>query len=215
MTDPDEATNGTDPNDPDTDDDGLTDLEEILAGTDPLDTDTDDDGISDGDEADDTGTDPLDFDTDDDGLSDGLEAGASAIESLAHAAADPAVAPLAYLRSGRLWEAAGEDERAAVRYQEAAKEPALRQEALDAATLALERTHGFEEAVALTVGRDTPTARSVRSRLEPLLADSGAFVVEKEGLLEELTLRDPRWGCAGMRPSRCCGPTCSPTTRPC
>ncbi len=144
-----------------------------------------------------------------------LEAGASAIESLAHAAADPAVAPLAYLRSGRLWEAAGEDERAAVRYQEAAKEPALRQEALDAATLALERTHGFEEAVALTVGRDTPTARSVRSRLEPLLADSGAFVVEKEGLLEELTLRDPRWGCAGMRPSRCCGPTCSPTTRPC
>lgn len=81
---------GTDPDDPDTDDDGIWDGAEIVAGdpgdyedgvdTDPLDADTDDDGISDGDERDGTGpggerTDPLVCDSDDDKLCDGLEGG--------------------------------------------------------------------------------------------------------------------------------------------
>jgi cysteine-rich repeat protein len=82
---------GTDPDDPDTDGDGLSDGEEVAGSdpfvydlgtdTDPLDADTDDDGISDGDEVRGTGpldgvaTNPLDCDTDDDGLCDGLEVG--------------------------------------------------------------------------------------------------------------------------------------------
>ena len=43
-------------------------------GTDPLDPDTDDDGLLDGEEVDPFATDPLDPDTDDDGLLDGFEA---------------------------------------------------------------------------------------------------------------------------------------------
>jgi len=75
LTDGDEVlVYGTDPLDPDTDDDGLTDGEEVLVyGTDPLDPDTDDDGLTDGDEVLVYGTDPLDPDTDDDGLTDGEE----------------------------------------------------------------------------------------------------------------------------------------------
>ena len=80
-----EASLGTDPNDPDTDDDGLLDGDEdvdadgVLDGdeTDALDADTDDDGLSDGDEIA-WGTNPLDPDSDGDGLSDGLEVGMSA-----------------------------------------------------------------------------------------------------------------------------------------
>ena len=54
------ATEGTDPNDPDTDDDGLTDGAEVdTHGTDPLDPDTDDGGVNDGAEVG-NGTDPLD-----------------------------------------------------------------------------------------------------------------------------------------------------------
>jgi hypothetical protein len=65
---------GTDPLDPDTDDDGLSDgLEVISVGTDPGDPDSDDDGLSDGDEVDVHGTDPLDADSDDDGLLDPFE----------------------------------------------------------------------------------------------------------------------------------------------
>jgi hypothetical protein len=65
---------GTDPLDPDTDDDGLTDSAEVNTyGTDPLDPDTDDDGLTDSAEVNTYGTDPLDFDTDDDGLTDGAE----------------------------------------------------------------------------------------------------------------------------------------------
>jgi len=66
----------------DNDGDGLDDAIEVLLGTDPNDDDTDDDGLLDGTEdfnADGSvsagETDPLDFDTDNDGLSDGLELG--------------------------------------------------------------------------------------------------------------------------------------------
>ncbi|MEL7447874.1 MAG: OmpA family protein [Pseudomonadota bacterium] len=83
---------GTDPDDPDTDNDGLSDGAEVGANgtldageTDPLDADSDDDGLSDGEEVNGTGplapfgaTDPLDSDTDGDGISDAIEAGVSA-----------------------------------------------------------------------------------------------------------------------------------------
>ena len=102
LSDDDEAALGTDPTDPDTDDDGLEDGDEVhVHGTDPLVADTDVDGLLDGfevthgldpktpgDEALDTdgdglsnldeqaaGTDPNDSDTDDDGLTDGEEVG--------------------------------------------------------------------------------------------------------------------------------------------
>ena len=78
----DEQNTGTDPNDPDTDDDGSLDGEEVYTyGTNPLDADSDDDGLLDGAETntgvyvspEDAGSDPLDPDTDDDGLLDGAE----------------------------------------------------------------------------------------------------------------------------------------------
>jgi len=70
----------TDPLDPsddlfderDSDGDGLSDAQERELGTDPFDPDTDDDGIDDGTEVgSETGTDPLNPDTDGDGLCDG------------------------------------------------------------------------------------------------------------------------------------------------
>ena len=76
---------GTDPQNPDTDGDGLTDYEEYaLTGTDPLKASTGNDGVTDserdsdgdglGNRADiDLGTDPACYDTDGDGLSDGEE----------------------------------------------------------------------------------------------------------------------------------------------
>ncbi|WP_240360320.1 adventurous gliding motility protein AgmC [Pyxidicoccus caerfyrddinensis] len=83
LTDAEEVTLGTDPNNPDTDGDGLTDGLEVNVGdTDPLDDDSDDDGVMDGTEdADHDGivdaneTDPNEADTDGDGLTDGLELG--------------------------------------------------------------------------------------------------------------------------------------------
>ena len=70
----DEQRLGTDPNNPDTDGDGLTDGEEVLKyKTDPLKADTDGDGLSDYDEIYKYKTDPLNPDTDGDGLSDGDE----------------------------------------------------------------------------------------------------------------------------------------------
>jgi hypothetical protein len=69
---------GLDPNDPlvayeDPDHDGLTNLEEYQYGTDPNDPDTDGDGLSDGDEVHVYHTNPLLWDTDGDGISDGVE----------------------------------------------------------------------------------------------------------------------------------------------
>ncbi|PSQ05398.1 hypothetical protein BRC97_09175 [Halobacteriales archaeon QS_6_71_20] len=63
----------TDPEDVDTDGDGLNDGTEVFVeGTEPRDSDTDDDGLDDGDERE-LGTDPTDPDTDRDGVEDGEE----------------------------------------------------------------------------------------------------------------------------------------------
>jgi hypothetical protein len=75
---------GTNPNDPDTDRDGLTDYVELTRNdtdpmvrdaddTDPLDPDSDDDGLNDGFEVLISRTDPLVADSDGDGLNDGFE----------------------------------------------------------------------------------------------------------------------------------------------
>ncbi len=74
INDCDELARGTDPQDPDTDGDGLDDHTEIFReGTDPLDPDSDGDGLDDGEEINDYGTDPFEVDTDGDGLTDGEE----------------------------------------------------------------------------------------------------------------------------------------------
>jgi Tol biopolymer transport system component len=62
----------TNPLNPDTDGDGLRDGDEVQRSTDPLNPDTDGDGLRDGDEVS-RGTNPLRADTDDDGLRDGRE----------------------------------------------------------------------------------------------------------------------------------------------
>lgn len=65
---------GTNPNNPDTDGDGLTDGQEVLVyHTNPLKADTDGDGLSDADEVLIWKTDPLNPDTDGDGYPDGEE----------------------------------------------------------------------------------------------------------------------------------------------
>ena len=67
---------GTDPDNPDTDGDGLNDYDEYNAGPEyggwALDPDSDNDGLTDGQEAQ-WGTDFLDQDTDDDRVADGVE----------------------------------------------------------------------------------------------------------------------------------------------
>ena len=80
----------------DPDNDNLTNLEEFELSTDPQEDDTDMDGLLDGVEsntgtwngADDTGTDPLNADSDDDGLGDGVEN-----PDLAHNPLDPGQQP--------------------------------------------------------------------------------------------------------------------------
>ncbi len=70
----DEEKFGTDPNNADTDGDGLSDGDEVLKyKTDPLKADTDGDGLTDGEEVLKYKTDPLKADTDGDGLTDGDE----------------------------------------------------------------------------------------------------------------------------------------------
>ena len=74
------AGNGADDAAADPDNDGLSNAQEALLGTDPNNPDTDGDGLDDGDETENDGsvdpgdTDPLDADSDDDGLTDGTEA---------------------------------------------------------------------------------------------------------------------------------------------
>ena len=63
----------TDPNDPDSDDDGLNDWGEVSVGTDPANPDTDGDSLSDGDEVNTYNTLPLNPDTDGDEVNDGTE----------------------------------------------------------------------------------------------------------------------------------------------
>ena len=64
----------TDPNNADSDDDGLTDAREVDETlTDPNNADTDADGLNDLDEVDEHGTDPLNEDTDGGGAPDGQE----------------------------------------------------------------------------------------------------------------------------------------------
>jgi len=70
----DEEKFGTDPNNPDTDGDGLKDGEEVNKYfTDPLNPDTDGDGLKDGEEVHKYKTDPTKADSDGDGLKDGEE----------------------------------------------------------------------------------------------------------------------------------------------
>ncbi len=82
LTNDEEAIHGTNPTDPDSDNDGLMDGTEVHGAnpTDPLDGDTDDDGLGDGvEDADHDGgldpgeTDPNDADTDGGGVEDGVE----------------------------------------------------------------------------------------------------------------------------------------------
>ncbi|MDZ4860178.1 MAG: PQQ-dependent sugar dehydrogenase [Candidatus Hydrogenedentes bacterium] len=74
LSDVEEGTLGTNPNDPDSDNDLLDDGDEVNTyNSDPLDTDSDSDGLDDGAEVITHGTDPTDTDSDNDGLDDGAE----------------------------------------------------------------------------------------------------------------------------------------------
>ena len=74
LTNEEEQRYGTNPQNPDTDNDGLKDGDEVnVYGTSPVDFDTDGDGLGDGEEVTKYGTDPKDLDTDNDGLEDGYE----------------------------------------------------------------------------------------------------------------------------------------------
>lgn len=97
-----ELDNGLLPNDPtdadkDKDLDGLTNKQEYLKGTDPQNPDTDNDGLKDGVETDTgtwvdathTGTDPLNADTDDDGLLDGVENNTGTYMDATHTGTSP------------------------------------------------------------------------------------------------------------------------------
>ncbi len=66
------AIHGTNPDNPDSDGDGVLDGAEVAGGTDPLNADSDSDGLTDGAEIA-LGTDPTSADSDGDGVSDGAE----------------------------------------------------------------------------------------------------------------------------------------------
>ena len=90
---------GTDPLNPDTDDDALLDGAEVSNGSDPLNPDTDGDGLLDGAEVLTYGCDPTSLDTDEDGLLDG--------QNIAVGSADPryalwAAANIAYTEANGL-----------------------------------------------------------------------------------------------------------------
>ena len=85
----DEYVRGSDPNDPDTDGDGLSDGAEVHTyGTDPFKADTDNDELNDGAEIA-RGTNPLDPDSDDDGMTDGWEVNHGLNPLVNDAAGDP------------------------------------------------------------------------------------------------------------------------------
>ena len=73
LNDGEEVGRGSNPRLTDSDGDGLNDAEEIALGTDPVDRDTDDDGLDDGEEELTRRTNPVDSDTDGDGIDDGDE----------------------------------------------------------------------------------------------------------------------------------------------
>jgi hypothetical protein len=81
---------GTDPNNPDTDGDGLNDGAEVNQyGTNPKNKDTDGDTLSDGDEVNIHGTSPTNPDTDGDGIPDGVEVAAGSNPLLPPTATPP------------------------------------------------------------------------------------------------------------------------------
>jgi len=74
LTNDDEKVRGTNPDNPDTDGDGLQDGSEVNShSSDPLKVDTDGDGLNDGAEVNEHSTNPTKADTDGDGLDDGME----------------------------------------------------------------------------------------------------------------------------------------------
>jgi hypothetical protein len=92
----DENDTGTDPDNPDTDGDGLTDGDEVHTyPCDPNDADTDDDDLEDGEEIDTHGTDPVDDDSDNDSYTDGEEvaAGTDPLDAASMPSGRPPPAP--------------------------------------------------------------------------------------------------------------------------
>jgi hypothetical protein len=85
---------GTDPNNPDSDNDGLLDGQEVnQTGTEPLQQDSDGDALADGPEVDDYGTSPTNPDSDGDGVPDGAEVAAGTDPLLPPTATPPPTVP--------------------------------------------------------------------------------------------------------------------------
>jgi eukaryotic-like serine/threonine-protein kinase len=92
LSDYQEAILGTDPNNPDTDGDGLSDGDEVfIYGTDPRKRDTDGDFLPDGDEIFVYGTDPTNPDTSGDGILDGVAVAQGLNPLLSHVTPTPTV----------------------------------------------------------------------------------------------------------------------------
>ncbi len=73
LTNSEEESLGSLPDNPDSDGDGVDDGDEVAQGLDPTDDDSDDDELTDGEELNDTNTNPNNPDSDNDGLTDGEE----------------------------------------------------------------------------------------------------------------------------------------------